>query len=105
MQSFWPANLSVIEADPYFDETATSFLSLAAGNSGAPAIAESVGAEYVSPGWPVTPKYVDDAHAIGLKVLPYTIDAAADLRAAEQAGVDGVITNDPRLATQIHKGG
>lgn len=103
VQSFWPANLSVIEADPYFDETPTSFLSLSAGNSGAPAIAESIGSEYVSPGWPVTPRYVDDAHAMGLKVLPYTIDAAADLRSAEQAGVDGVITNDPALAAKIHE--
>jgi glycerophosphoryl diester phosphodiesterase len=105
VQSFWPANLSVIEDDPYFDRTATSFLSLSAGNSGAPAIAESIGAEYVSPGWPVTPQYVDDAHGMGLGVLPYTIDVAADLRDAEAAGVDGVITNDPKLARRIHKGG
>ena len=39
-----------------------------------------------------------EAHALGLRVVPFTIDDATELRAATRAGVDAVITNDPRLA-------
>ncbi|MEI7759780.1 MAG: glycerophosphodiester phosphodiesterase [Thermoleophilia bacterium] len=37
------------------------------------------------------------AHAAGLPVLAWTVDDPADLERVVAAGVDGVITNDPRI--------
>jgi glycerophosphoryl diester phosphodiesterase len=45
----------------------------------------------------VTPAAVDRAHARGASVLAWTVDSAADLARVVVAGVDGVITNDPRI--------
>jgi glycerophosphoryl diester phosphodiesterase len=45
----------------------------------------------------VTSAAVDRAHAAGAPVLAWTVDTAADLARVEAAGVDGVITNDPRI--------
>jgi glycerophosphoryl diester phosphodiesterase len=45
----------------------------------------------------VTPSAVEHAHAVGLPVLAWTVDDPADLERVEEAGVDGVITNDPRI--------
>jgi glycerophosphoryl diester phosphodiesterase len=45
----------------------------------------------------VTAASVRRAHAVGLPVLAWTVDDPADLRRVEEAGVDGVITNDPRI--------
>ena len=44
------------------------------------------------------PEYVPKAHSAGLRVVPFTIDTAADVAAATRAGVDELITNDPLLA-------
>lgn len=98
VQSFWPPNLDVIEQDPYFEKTPTSFLTLEQTNDGGPALAAESGYEYVSPAWPVDDAYVAEAHGLGLRVVPYTIDEADGIREAEGVGVDAVITNDPRMA-------
>jgi glycerophosphoryl diester phosphodiesterase len=45
----------------------------------------------------VTGSTVDRAHALGLPVLAWTVDQRADLKRVLEAGVDGVITNDPRI--------
>jgi glycerophosphoryl diester phosphodiesterase len=45
----------------------------------------------------VTRSSVERAHAVGLPVLAWTVDEPADLERVEEAGVDGVITNDPRI--------
>ncbi len=45
----------------------------------------------------VTAAGVERAHAVGLPVLAWTVDDPADLARVEAAGVDGVITNDPRI--------
>ena len=101
VQSFLPSNLDVIEADPYFERAETSFLTLRSLEAAGPPLADGAGYEWVSPQWPVSPGYVSNAHALGLRVVPYTIDTAADLRAATEAGVDAVITNDGRLARRV----
>jgi glycerophosphoryl diester phosphodiesterase len=44
-----------------------------------------------------TPAAVARAHALGVPVLAWTVDDPADLARVEEAGVDGVITNDPRI--------
>ena len=104
VQSFWARNLDVIEADPYFQKAKTSFLSLAVANVGARDQAAEAGYDYISPEWPVTADYIADSHALGLKVAPFTIDTAVELRAAAQAGADAVITNDPLLAEKVFCG-
>jgi len=98
VQSFYPTNLDAIEADPYFADAATSLLTLAPLNAGGPALADLRGYEWVSPAWPVDPGYIETAHALGLRVVPYTLDREAEIRAAANAGVDAMITNDPGLA-------
>jgi glycerophosphoryl diester phosphodiesterase len=45
----------------------------------------------------VTAAGVERAHAVGLPVLAWTVDHPADLARVEAAGIDGVITNDPRI--------
>ena len=51
----------------------------------------------------VTESSVDRAHAAGLPVLAWTVDEPADLERVVAAGVDGVITNDPRIFTATLK--
>lgn len=72
--------------------------------------AASVGANILSPGYSVpyglTPKdpgfalvadraFIDRAHTLGLKVIPWTINDADTMRAQIAAGADGIITDYP----------
>ena len=41
------------------------------------------------------------AHAIDVPVLAWTVDSTSDLERVLAAGVDGVITNDPRIFEAI----
>ena len=45
----------------------------------------------------VTARTVSRAHALGAAVLAWTVDDVIDLERVLAAGVDGVITNDPRI--------
>ena len=45
----------------------------------------------------VTSEAVRRAHALDVPVLAWTVDDLADLSRVVEAGVDGVITNDPRI--------
>ena len=45
----------------------------------------------------VTESSVERAHAAGLSVLAWTVDEPPDFTRVVAAGVDGVITNDPRI--------
>ncbi|WP_077101149.1 glycerophosphodiester phosphodiesterase [Mycobacterium terramassiliense] len=65
-----------------------------------------VGANVVSPDYTlVTGKpYVDRAHALGLKVIPWTVNDAAAMRAQIGYGVDGIITDFPTLARTVMAG-
>jgi glycerophosphoryl diester phosphodiesterase len=45
----------------------------------------------------VTETAVASAHAVGAAVLTWTVDDVAELARVTAAGVDGVITNDPRI--------
>ena len=49
----------------------------------------------------VTSGSVSAAHALGAAVLAWTVDEPADLERVLEAGVDGVITNDPRIFASI----
>jgi glycerophosphoryl diester phosphodiesterase len=55
-----------------------------------------VGATILSPDYALVDKsLVDRAHSLGLRVIPWTVDAADDMRAQIADGVDGLITNYP----------
>jgi glycerophosphoryl diester phosphodiesterase len=55
-----------------------------------------VGANVLSPVYFLADKpLVDRAHALGLSVIPWTVDDANDMRAQIADGVDGIITNYP----------
>ena len=63
-------------------------LTLSALNPFAVITAQGSGYDWVSPQWPVDQAFVNDAHAAGLKVVPYTLDNPRDMRAARAVGVD-----------------
>ena len=47
-----------------------------------------------------TPRVLAAAHAHGLAVIAWTVDSAARQRELAELGVDGVVSNDPRLFAQ-----
>jgi len=99
IQSFVPTNLNV--AKRVLPNAKLSYLTLSALNPFAVITAEGSGYDWVSPEWPVDRAFVNDAHAAGLKVVPYTLDNPRDMRAARAVGVDALITNDPTRARRV----
>lgn len=75
-----------------------SMLTRAPDNPRSIELALSVGAEYVSPRWPVDAAYVQQAHAAGLKVAPWTLNTYEEVQAARDVGVDVIISDDPTMA-------
>jgi glycerophosphoryl diester phosphodiesterase len=69
----------------------------------APAYAEPHGATAADPGFRLVTdrKFVDRAHAAGLAVVPWTVNAERDLALVIEAGVDGLITDYPDRAARL----
>ena len=101
IQSFIPQNLDV--AKQILPNAQLSFLTLSSVNQFAVGIAQANGYDWVSPQWPIDRAFVNEAHAAGLKVVPYTIDNARDMRTARAVGVDALISNDPTRARRVLK--
>ncbi|WP_354702417.1 glycerophosphodiester phosphodiesterase family protein [Paraconexibacter sp. AEG42_29] len=101
-----PAKLIVQSFDPTNLETARrllpgvqlSFLTLRAADAIGPAVASALGYQWVSPGGVPDAAYMAQARAAGLKVVPYTLNTTAEVRAAAAAGVDAIITDDVPVA-------
>jgi glycerophosphoryl diester phosphodiesterase len=98
VQSFIPANLDV--AVQRLPGVATSLLSLQSINEAYLQVAFDNDYDIISPEWPVSVDYVRRAHGNGLDVIPFTLDSAADVRAARAAKVDELITDDPLAAAR-----
>lgn len=79
---------------------------------------KELGADVVSPGYAVpygakagekdyhptaTKEYVQRAHDMGLKVVPWTINDEATMRDQIEAGVDGIISDFPTLLVKVAK--
>ncbi len=96
VQSFIAANLDV--ARQRLPGVTTSLLAVQAINEPYLDAARNGNYDLISPEWPVSADYVSRAHAAGLDVAPFTLNAAAEVRAARSARVDAVITDDPLLA-------
>lgn len=99
IQSFdWRTLPMVRRAEPSIPLAALYDEETWAPESGDPMIgAVIVGANIISPGYTlVTGKnYVDHAHALGLKVIPWTVNDADAMREQINYGVDGIITDFP----------
>jgi len=96
IQSFISTNLDA--ARQRMPGVATSLLSLQVINEAFLQAAADKNYDFISPEWPVSADYVRRAHGLGLDVAPFTLDAAADVRAAKAAKVDALITDDPLMA-------
>jgi glycerophosphoryl diester phosphodiesterase len=97
IQSFYPPNLDLAKQELPGVETA---LLTGAGstNYGGAEFAAARGYTWWSPGWPVAKTDVDLAHALGLKVVPWTLDKPDQVKAAASFGAEALITNDPVMA-------
>lgn len=49
----------------------------------------------------LTPELVKEAHALGLSVLPWTVNQRADMTRLLDWGVDGLITDDPAILRDL----
>lgn len=97
VQSFIPPMLDNIKAD--LPGVITSQLTITEPVS---ALQIAIGGKdtYVSPQFVagIDASYVSAAHAAGLKIAPYTLDAKAEVLRAKTLKVDALITDDPSMA-------
>src|SRR5438067_11332996 len=49
----------------------------------------------------LSPKELAEAHALGLKVLPWTVNDPADMRRLIELGVDGIVTDYPNRLRRV----
>ena len=67
-----------------------------------PALVKAAGCGVWSMFWPnLTPKDLADAHALGLKVLPWTVNERGDMRSLIDLGVDGIISDYPDRLREV----
>ncbi len=60
--------------------------------------ASSLGIDGISPYCEeVTEELTDEAHELGLRVVPWTVNTTADMEKMYEMGVDGIITDRPWL--------
>jgi glycerophosphoryl diester phosphodiesterase len=98
IQSFLASNLDSARAR--MPGVATSLLSVQSINEPYLQTAAQNHYDFISPEWPVSDDYVSRAHGLGLDVAPFTLDRAAEVRAANSAKVDAIITDDPLMAAR-----
>jgi glycerophosphoryl diester phosphodiesterase len=99
IQSFIAANLDV--ARQRMPGVTTSLLAVQAINEPYLQAAADNDYDLISPEWPVSADYVNRAHSMGLDVVPFTLNTASAVRAANGAGVDALITDDPVAAARV----
>jgi glycerophosphoryl diester phosphodiesterase len=83
--SRWTAGLKLADAG-----SAPKLVKIAAGDGKGPVIWSPAFNDLTEP-------LVQEAHALGLQVLPWTVDRRADMERLMDWGVDGLITDDPLL--------
>lgn len=64
--------------------------------------AKAIGADIVSPYFKeLSPDLVDEAHELGMKVVPWTVNNPKDMNMLIDMGVDGMITDKPWILKDI----
>jgi len=77
-------------------------LDLAAHGGSVPRLAKAASCAVWSPFWRnVTPENIKEAQALGLKVLPWTVNNPAEMAHLIDMGVDGLITDYPDRALPV----
>ena len=77
-------------------------LDLAAHGGSLPRLAKAAGCAVWSPFWRnVTAENLKEARALGLKVVPWTVNSPADMAMLVDLGVDGLITDYPDRARAV----
>ncbi len=77
-------------------------LDLAAHGGSVPRLAKAAGCAVWSPFWRnVTAENVKEAQALGLKVIPWTVNALAEMARLIDLGVDGLITDYPDRGLKV----
>ena len=77
-------------------------LSLAAHGGSLPALVKAAKCDIWSPFHRnVTPERLRDARALGLAILPWTVNERADMESLIEAGVDGLITDYPDRLIEV----
>lgn len=77
-------------------------LDLAQVDNSLPRLVKAAGCSIWSPFWRnLTPAQVAESHALGLKVLPWTVNDPADIGAEIDMGADGIITDYPDRARTV----
>lgn len=64
--------------------------------------AKAIGADIVSPYWEeLSPQLVTEAHTLGMKVVPWTVNTPKDMDMLIDMGVDGLITDKPWVLKEV----
>lgn len=64
--------------------------------------AKDIGADVVSPYFKeLSPQLVDEAHELGMKVVPWTVNSVRDMNMLIDMGVDGIISDKPWLLRDV----
>ena len=64
--------------------------------------AHAIGADIISPYYTeISKQNVDEAHSLGMKVVPWTVNNEKDMNMLLDMGVDGIISDKPWLLKQV----
>lgn len=64
--------------------------------------ANAIAADIISPNYAqVTKETVDEAHALGMKILPWTVNTREEMQRLIDLGVDGIISDNPALLREV----
>ncbi len=64
--------------------------------------AKKIGADVVSPYWEeLSDQLVSEAHKLGMKVVPWTVNSAKKMNMLIDMGVDGIITDKPWILKSV----
>ena len=64
--------------------------------------AHAIGADIISPYYTeISKQDVDEAHSLGMKVIPWTVNNEKDMNMLLDMGVDGIISDKPWLLKQV----